>query len=88
MRGPDAYRMARKALDSMVQHKCWPTPQNYELWLFYVAILEKVWGPAYRDEVHLLRVNIARLRRKIEADARQPQYVRTHARAGYSLATL
>jgi diguanylate cyclase len=37
LRGPDAYRLARKALDVMVQHKVWPTPQNYELWLFYVA---------------------------------------------------
>ncbi|HEX8969630.1 MAG TPA: response regulator transcription factor [Chloroflexota bacterium] len=50
------------------------------------AILQKVWGPAYRDEVHLLRVNVARLRRKIEDVASQPRYVLTHARAGYSLA--
>jgi diguanylate cyclase len=33
LRGPDAYRLARKALEAMVQHKVWPTPQNYELWL-------------------------------------------------------
>jgi len=52
------------------------------------AILQKVWGPAYRDEVHLLRVNVARLRRKIEDVASQPRYVLTHARAGYSLATV
>ncbi len=38
------------------------------------AILQKVWGPAYRDEVHLLRVNVARLRRKIEDVASQPRY--------------
>ena len=50
------------------------------------AILQKVWGPAYRDEVHLLRVNVARLRRKIEDVASQPRYVLTHARSGYSLA--
>jgi len=50
------------------------------------TILQKVWGPAYRDEVHLLRVNIARLRRKIEDVASQPRYVLTHARAGYSVA--
>jgi diguanylate cyclase len=37
LRGPDAYRVARRALDVMVQHKVWPTPQNYEIWLFYVA---------------------------------------------------
>jgi two-component system KDP operon response regulator KdpE len=52
------------------------------------AILHKVWGPAYKDEVHLLRVNVARLRRKIEDVASQPRYVRTHARVGYSLAAL
>jgi len=52
------------------------------------AILQKVWGPAYRDEVHLLRVNVARLRRKIEDVASQPRYVLTHARAGCSLATV
>jgi DNA-binding response OmpR family regulator len=50
------------------------------------TILEKVWGPAYRDEVHLLRVNVARLRRKIEDVPSQPRYVQTHARAGYSIA--
>src|SRR5437868_5673672 len=52
------------------------------------AILQKVWGPAYRDEVHLLRVNVARLRRKIEDVASNPRYVLTHARAGYSLTAL
>jgi DNA-binding response OmpR family regulator len=52
------------------------------------AILHKVWGPAYKDEVHLLRVNVARLRRKIEDVASEPRYVRTHPRVGYSLAAL
>jgi two-component system KDP operon response regulator KdpE len=49
-------------------------------------ILQKVWGPAYREEVHLLRVNVARLRRKIEDVPSAPRYVLTHARAGYSVA--
>src|SRR5258708_16820476 len=50
------------------------------------AILQKVWGPAYRDEVHLLRVNVARLRRKIEEVASDPHFVLTHSRRGHSLA--
>lgn len=37
MRGPDAYRVARKALDAMVNNKVWPTAQNYELWLYYAG---------------------------------------------------
>jgi DNA-binding response OmpR family regulator len=52
------------------------------------TILAKVWGPAYRDEIHLLRVNIARLRRKIEDNPKDPRYVLTHPRAGYSLAVM
>jgi DNA-binding response OmpR family regulator len=50
------------------------------------SLLEKVWGPAYRDEVHLLRVNIARLRRKVEDPEGRPGYILTHSRVGYSLA--
>jgi DNA-binding response OmpR family regulator len=50
-------------------------------------ILQKVWGPAYRDDVHLLRVNVARLRRKIEDVPSEPKYVLTHARAGYSVSS-
>ena len=50
------------------------------------AILNNVWGAAYADEVHLLRVNVARLRRKLEDVPSQPRYVLTHARLGYSLA--
>jgi diguanylate cyclase len=37
LRGPDAYRLARGALDLMVRHKVWPTPLNYELWLHYAS---------------------------------------------------
>jgi diguanylate cyclase len=33
LRGPNAYRLARAALDLMSVHKVWPTPVNYELWL-------------------------------------------------------
>jgi DNA-binding response OmpR family regulator len=50
------------------------------------SLLEKVWGPAYRDDVHLLRVNVARLRRKIEDATGRPGYILTHSRQGYSLA--
>src|SRR5919202_629506 len=49
------------------------------------TLLQKVWGPTYRDEVHLLRVNIARMRRKIEDEPSRPKYVKTHSRLGYSL---
>jgi DNA-binding response OmpR family regulator len=50
------------------------------------AILREVWGGAYHDEIHVLRVNVARLRHKIEEVASRPRYVLTHVRVGYSLA--
>ena len=36
--------------------------------LTHRALLEQVWGPAYRDDTQVLRVHIANLRRKIEPD--------------------
>ena len=37
LRGPDAYRLARAAVEGMEAHKVWPTPLNFELWLHYVG---------------------------------------------------
>jgi DNA-binding response OmpR family regulator len=42
-------------------------------------MLLRVWGPAYLDEAHLLRVNLARLRAKLE-----PEHIRGRA-GGYTL---
>ena len=37
LRGPQAYALARKAIEAMERHKVWPTPLNFELWLHYVG---------------------------------------------------
>jgi diguanylate cyclase len=37
LRGPEAYALARMAVDTMERHKVWPTPLNFELWLHYVG---------------------------------------------------
>jgi diguanylate cyclase len=37
LRAPQAYDLARRALDGMEQHRIWPTPLNYELWLHYIG---------------------------------------------------
>jgi two-component system KDP operon response regulator KdpE len=47
------------------------------------VLLQRVWGPEYRNELDYLRVFIRRLRRKIESDPSDPQYILTEARAGY-----
>ena len=50
-------------------------------------ILKEVWGPDQVQETHYLRVFMAGLRRKIEADPAQPQYLLTEQGVGYRLAT-
>lgn len=47
-------------------------------------LLTRVWGEEYRDDPHLLRLHIANLRKKIEADPAHPTYIRTHRGLGYS----
>jgi len=37
LRGPQAYELAREALQQMEGHKIWPTPLNFELWLHYLG---------------------------------------------------
>ncbi|MDB5472207.1 MAG: hypothetical protein JWR84_3767 [Caulobacter sp.] len=37
LRGPQAYKITRKAIDMMERHNIWPTPLNFELWSHYVA---------------------------------------------------
>ncbi len=46
-------------------------------------LLRSVWGVSYESESHLLRVNISNLRRKIEPDPTQPQFLLTEPGVGY-----
>lgn len=53
--------------------------------LTHHQLLNKVWGENYENELHLLRVNMSNLRRKIEVDASRPQYILTEPGVGYRL---
>jgi DNA-binding response OmpR family regulator len=57
--------------------------QNAGKLLLYDELLTRVWGPEYRDDVHLLRTWISRLRYKIERDANNPVLIRTMPKTGY-----
>lgn len=69
------------------------TPKEFELLRYLVShagevvphrrLLQAVWGPDYGDEVEYLRVFINQLRRKIEANTQNPQYLLTEPWAGY-----
>ncbi len=71
------------------------TPLEYTLLATFVAapnkvltdrvLLRRVWGPEYGDEDHYLHVYIARLRKKLGADPREPRYLVTVPGIGYRL---
>ncbi|HXZ38864.1 MAG TPA: response regulator [Thermodesulfobacteriota bacterium] len=71
------------------------TPTEYDLLRLLVThagkvlthnqILRQIWGPAYVEQPHLLRVNISNLRRKIEPEPTRPRYVLTELGVGYRL---
>ncbi len=71
------------------------TPTEYKL-LCYLAvnggrvlshtqILAKVWGPEFQEDTQYLWVNISRLRKKLELDPANPEYVLTEPGVGYFL---
>ncbi|MFD7341374.1 winged helix-turn-helix domain-containing protein, partial [Streptomyces violascens] len=46
-------------------------------------LLQEVWGPSYRTQSNYLRVYMAQLRRKLEADPSHPRYLITAPGMGY-----
>ena len=71
------------------------TPTEYEILrlllqnagkvLTHRQLLRQVWGTAYESEMHMLRVNISNLRRKIEPDPARPHYLMTEPGVGYRI---
>jgi two-component system KDP operon response regulator KdpE len=71
------------------------TPTEYDLLrvlvlnadkvLTHHQLLRQVWGIGYDQELHILRVNVSNLRRKIEADPTRPRHLLTEPGIGYRL---
>jgi two-component system KDP operon response regulator KdpE len=76
-------------------HEIHLTPTEYRLLttlvrhagkvLTHRQLLNDVWGPSHAEEAHYLRVYMAQLRRKLEADPAQPRYLLTEPGVGYRL---
>ena len=52
----------------------------------YDSIIKELWGPRASGDNQILRVNMANIRRKIEEDPAQPQYIFTEVGVGYRMA--
>ena len=68
---PTEYRL----LYHLVQNAGWVVTHD--------QLLSKVWGYEYRDEPHYVRLYINYLRKKIEKDPANPQYILTERGIGY-----
>ncbi len=55
--------------------------------LTFEKLLEIVWGREYTSEHHYPRIYVSHLRRKIERDAQQPEYIRNEYGVGYRFTT-
>jgi two-component system KDP operon response regulator KdpE len=55
--------------------------------LTHRQMLTEVWGPRSTHQTHYLRVHMAALRRKIEADPARPRWLSTEPGVGYRLLT-
>ena len=53
--------------------------------LTHQLILKEVWGAAYANQTHYVRVHMAELRKKIEADPARPKLLVTEPGVGYRL---
>ena len=56
--------------------------------LTHRQLLRQVWGIAYQEDMHLLRVHVSNLRSKLEPDPARPRYIITEPRVGYRLPVL
>lgn len=54
--------------------------------LTYDQIIQHVWGPNASGDNRILRVNMANIRRKLEANPAEPQYIFTEIGVGYRMA--
>ena len=83
-----ANRVVRKA--SAALHL---TPIEYRLLTLLIAnagkvlthrhLLREVWGPSFVESNHYVRIYVAHLRQKLEADPTQPRHILTETGVGY-----
>ena len=53
--------------------------------LTYDFLIKEIWGPNMKNDIRILRVNMANIRRKIEHNPAQPQYIFTEVGVGYRI---
>jgi len=54
--------------------------------LTHQALLTRIWGEEYHNEIDYLKVHVRRLRCKLETDPKNPRYILTERGIGYRLA--
>ena len=75
--------------------KAWFTRVEYKIVSFlagnsgkvitYDALINQIWGPYAGDNNRILRVNMANIRRKLEKNPGEPEYIFTELGVGYRM---
>jgi len=92
--GPIRIDLARRVV-TVEEREVHLTPNEYKLLttlakhagkvVTHRQLLKEVWGPTSVDQTQYLRVYMAQLRHKLEADAARPRYLLTEPGVGYRL---
>ena len=82
---------------TVAQQEVHLTPNEYRLLTLLVKyagqvlthkqLLKEIWGPGATEDIHYLRVYMNQIRRKLEVNPAQPQYLITEPGIGYRLST-
>ena len=86
----NSYRLRkRKDYSSRIRY---PTPISVNMYwgsagrvMTYESIITKIWGPYADNDNQILRVNMAHIRRKLEENPAEPQYIFSEIGVGYRM---
>ena len=79
-KGEQEIKLTKTEFDLLVE-----LAKNKNKVMLHEQLLVAVWGQEYRDDVDCLRAYIRYLRRKLEKDPANPEYITTHQGVGYEL---
>ena len=91
----DLYLISKKRMLTLDGEEIHLTPVEYKIVAYlarnsgkvmtYASVMANVWGPFTDNNNRILRVNMANIRRKIERNPSQPQFLFTEVGVGYRM---
>ena len=80
-----AFRVGELQVDRLRRHVSLGGIRHAGKVVTHQQLLREVWGPAHTDQAHYVRIYMAHLRHKLEAEPARPRYLLTEPGVGYRL---